>query len=94
MTRFVVYDPTAPDTEATALVPHLDIPFRESRALVFSNYKQHAREVMLHIVDGLSKQFGVINLGHISRPTGTPASPELLDQVAGSCDWAIVGAGD
>jgi hypothetical protein len=94
MTRFVVYNPVAPEPARVEAGARSTGSFRESRAIAFHNGKQHARDAMLHIIEELSTQYGVVNLGGVGRPTSAAADPAVIDDVASRCDWALVGACD
>lgn len=94
MTRYVVYKPVAEEMARIEVGARSTLSFQESRAIAFHNGKQHARDAMLHIIDSLSARYGVINLGGVGRPTSAAADPAVIEEVAGRCDWALVGACD
>jgi hypothetical protein len=95
MTKFVVYDPVAPEPAAELTSSaRPTTSFYESRAVAYTNLKQHATEAMQHIIDGLSPKYGVINVGTVSRPVTNAPDPEMLDKLAQDCDWVLVGSAD
>ncbi len=93
MAKVLVHKPTAPPPvaqQSTAKMKNL----RESRPGVLANQKQHAELVLSAIVDRLGTDYGVIKsmIGH--KVTSGPAEPAVIDQLAASSDWVLVGSAD
>lgn len=67
---------------------------RESVVGVLENGKQHAKLLMEEIAKDLGVRYGVIHGMTRHKPVSTPADPMILDEMATSVDWALVGSAD
>jgi len=88
-----VHNPTAQGpAPAGGLEDFPDI--RESVVGVLENGKQHAKLILESIAKDLGERYGVILGMTRHKPVSTPADPEILDELAKSVEWALVGSAD
>lgn len=93
MSKVELYNPTAPEPAAQGSVR--DFPeIRESTVAVLENGKQHAELILTQIAKNLSEKYGVIHSMTRHKPVSTPADPAILDELARSADWVLVGSAD
>jgi hypothetical protein len=93
MATIKVHNPSAPEVSSSADIREFP-PIRESRAGVLENSKQHAELVMTEVVRQLGDRYGVVHAATGHKPVSAPAPPEVVEEFARSCDWAIVGSAD
>lgn len=88
-----VHNPTAQGPAPSGGIG--DLPeLRESVVGVLENGKQHAKLIMEEIAKDLGTRYGVIHGMTRHKPVSTPADPAILDELAKSVDWALVGSAD
>lgn len=88
-----LHNPTAPEPPPEGDLR--DMPeLRESVVGVLENGKQHAQLILEEIAKDLGQRYGVIHAMTRHKPVSTPADPAILDELAKSCDWVLVGSAD
>lgn len=88
-----LHNPTAPEPAAQDGLQ--DMPeLRESVVAVLENGKQHAKLILEEIAKDLGQRYGVIHSITRNKPVSTPADPAILDELAKSADWVLVGSAD
>jgi len=88
-----LHNPTSAGPEPQA-APEEFPDVRESVVGVLENGKQHAKLLLEEIAKDLGLRYGVIHGMTRHKPTSTPADPGILDEMANSVDWALVGSAD
>jgi hypothetical protein len=88
-----LHNPTAPEPAVQGGPRELP-ELRESVVAVLENGKQHAKLVLEEIAAELSKRYGVIHSITRHKPVSTPADPAILDELAQSAEWVLVGSAD
>ena len=93
MTTVELHNPTAP--EPTTQDSLQDMPkIRESVVGVLENGKQHAKLILEEIARDLGDRYGVIHAITRNKPVSTPTDPGILDELAQSVDWVLIGSAD
>jgi len=93
MTTVELHNPTAPEPIAQDSLQ--DMPkIRESVVGVLENGKQHAKLVLEEIAKDLGDRYGVIHSMTRHKPVSTPTDPAILDELAETVDWVLVGSAD
>ncbi len=93
MATVELHNPTAPEPAAQDGLQ--DMPqIRESVVGVLENGKQHAKLVLEGIARDLGDRYGVIHTITRHKPVSTPTDPEILDELAETVDWVLVGSAD
>ncbi len=88
-----LHNPTASEPAADGDVR--DLPeIRESIVGILENGKQHAKLILTAIAENLGERYGVIHAMTRHKPVSTPADPQILDELANSTDWVLVGSAD
>ncbi len=93
MAKVLVHNPTAP-TSAEHHAPLRFPSLRESRVGILENTKPNAELLMSHIVWDLGQKYGVIKTMTGHKPSADRADPAVLDELAESSDWVLVGSAD
>lgn len=62
---------------------------------LLGNTKLNADEVLAAVGDLLTRQFNIVAVTRRTKPTfSRPAPPELVEELAASCDIVLTGVGD
>jgi hypothetical protein len=93
MATVKIHNPSAPEVQSRNAIGAFP-PIRESRAGVLENSKQHAELVMTEILRQLGERHGVIHAYTGHKLVAEPAPQPVVDEMAGSCEWALVGSAD
>ena len=96
MKTVTLFDPTAPRSDAEAPAPRAEQTGLEGAVVGFID---NAKPNFDHLVDDLSEllvgRYGVRSvIKRRKRSASVPATPEMLDELAGECDVVIAGSGD
>ena len=91
-----LFDPTAPRGDPEAVPARAGLPGLEG---VVVGFIDNAKPNFDHLVDDLSGllvgRYGVRRVvKRRKRSASVPATPEVLDELAGECDVVITGSGD
>ncbi|MBM3139691.1 MAG: hypothetical protein FJZ92_05610 [Chloroflexi bacterium] len=88
-----LHNPTAPEPAAQDGLQEMP-ELRESVVAVLENGKQHAKLILEEIAKELGTRHGVIHSMTRHKPVSTPADPAILDELAQSADWVLLGSAD
>ena len=65
------------------------------RVGLLDNSKSKAGQMLDAVADILHKQYGFTEIIHRRKPSASkPADPQVIDELAKTCDLVIVGVGD
>ena len=92
--QYLLVDPT---TQPLATLFHGAPRLQEmtnKRVGLIDDSKENARELLEEIVAVLRQRFGVADVVYHRKPSASkPAAPEVIQELARTCDYAIVAIG-
>ena len=93
--RLVLVDPTTqPTIVDTTRAPRLG-DLANKRVGLIDDSKVNAKEMLEEVTSLLGGRFGVASVRYHRKPSASkPAEPEVIQEMAGECDYVIVGVGD
>ena len=94
-TQHTLVDPTTqPLVSSFAGAPRLK-DLKGRRVGLLDDSKPNAGELLRALADLLKEEYGVADVVYHRKPTASrPAAPEVIAQMGGECDFAIVAVGD
>ena len=93
-TQHLLVDPTtAPLVPPFTPAPRLT-DLQTKRVALIDDSKENAKELLDEITTLLRERFGVAQVEYHRKPSASkPADPEVLAQLARTCDYAVVAIG-
>lgn len=92
--QYLLVDPTTqPVTTTFRGAPRLR-DLRQQRVGLIDDSKDNAKELLEELVDVLQQRFGVAEVVYHRKPSASkPAAPEVIQDLARTCDYVLVAIG-
>ena len=67
---------------------------KNKRVGLIDDSKENAKELLEEITNILRERYGVVEVSYHAKPSASkPADPEVIEAMAGDCDFVIVAIG-
>jgi hypothetical protein len=93
--KLVLISPVNEATLAESTMAPRPLGLQGKRVGLLDNSKSKAGKMLDAVAAILHAQYGFTDIVHHCKPSASkPAAPEMIDELAKSCDLVVVGVGD